>query len=160
HMNIIVVSDHGMTSTPRNQVILLDRIIDLDHVHVVAMGILAGVTSRPGHAEEVATRLLKPHPHMTCWRKQDIPARHHYGTHPRIPALDCLADDGWQISSSDYLAHRKFPLSLGNHGYDNADPHMRALFIAHGPAFRRGVRVPPFPNVDVYPLMTHLLGIM
>jgi hypothetical protein len=33
------------------------------------------------------------------------------------------------------------------------------LFIAHGPAFRRGVVVPEFPNVDVYPLMMHVLGL-
>jgi len=33
------------------------------------------------------------------------------------------------------------------------------LFIAHGPAFRVGTQVGAFPNVNVYPLMTHLLGI-
>ena len=50
-------------------------------------------------------------------------------------------------------------MSLGEHGYDNASPLMRALFIAHGPAFRDGLVVPEFPNVDVYPLLMHLLHI-
>jgi hypothetical protein len=36
---------------------------------------------------------------------------------------------------------------------------MQAVFVAHGPAFRIGAKVPAFPNVDVYPLMTHLLQI-
>ena len=36
---------------------------------------------------------------------------------------------------------------------------MRATFIAHGPAFRKGVVIPAFDNVDVYPLMTRLLHI-
>ena len=36
---------------------------------------------------------------------------------------------------------------------------MQAIFVAHGPAFRAGAKVPAFPNVDVYPLMTHLLGL-
>ncbi|MCY7353615.1 MAG: alkaline phosphatase family protein, partial [Lysobacter sp.] len=36
---------------------------------------------------------------------------------------------------------------------------MRAVFIARGPAFRSGVRLPPFDNVDVYPLLTRLIGI-
>ncbi|HJU40208.1 MAG TPA: alkaline phosphatase family protein, partial [Tahibacter sp.] len=40
-----------------------------------------------------------------------------------------------------------------------ADPRMAALFVAHGPAFRHGAVVPPFDNVDVYPLLAHLLGI-
>jgi hypothetical protein len=34
---------------------------------------------------------------------------------------------------------------------------MRALFVAHGPAFARGVTVAPFPNVDVYPLIMSVL---
>jgi len=36
---------------------------------------------------------------------------------------------------------------------------MQAVFVAHGPSFLNGVKVPAFPNVDVYPLMTHLLQI-
>jgi hypothetical protein len=31
--------------------------------------------------------------------------------------------------------------------------------VAHGPGFLSGAKVPAFPNVDVYPLMTHLLQI-
>lgn len=159
HINIIIVSDHGMAATPVDQQILVDKIIDMDHVYATSMGVLAGFTPKRGHADEVAAKLLKPHPHMTCWRKADIPPRYHYGSNPRIPALDCLADVGWKISTSAWVASHKGRLSRGTHGYDNADPRMRALFIAHGPAFRKGVTVAPFPNVDVYPLMTHLLGI-
>ena len=47
----------------------------------------------------------------------------------------------------------------GAHGFDPADPSMRALFIAHGPAFRNGVELAPFENVDVYPLLAKLLGL-
>ena len=36
---------------------------------------------------------------------------------------------------------------------------MRALFVAHGPAFKPGLRVPQFNNVDVYALLAHLLAI-
>ncbi|MGI8561225.1 MAG: alkaline phosphatase family protein, partial [Luteimonas sp.] len=47
----------------------------------------------------------------------------------------------------------------GSHGYDPQSPSMRALFVAHGPSFRRGVRIAPFDNVDVYPLLAHLVGV-
>ncbi len=36
---------------------------------------------------------------------------------------------------------------------------MQALFLAHGPALRAGVVLPAFPNVDVYPLLMHLLDL-
>jgi hypothetical protein len=37
---------------------------------------------------------------------------------------------------------------------------MRAFFIARGPAFKRGVVVEPFPNVDVYDIMTSVLSLV
>jgi hypothetical protein len=36
---------------------------------------------------------------------------------------------------------------------------MGALFVARGPAFRRGLRVPAFRNVHLYPLMAEVLRI-
>lgn len=158
-INIVVVSDHGMAAVgPKNNV-LVDKLINLDHVHVVSSGIVAGYDPKPGYAAEVRAKLLQPHPHMQCWDKAHIPARFHYGSNPRVPAITCLANLHWNITSSDWLAKSKRPPLAGNHGYDNADPLMRAIFIAHGPTFRSGLVVPEFPNVDVYPLLTHLLGI-
>jgi hypothetical protein len=45
----------------------------------------------------------------------------------------------------------------GNHGYDNQTPNMRAIFIARGPAFKRGYTAEPFANVHLYNLMAHIL---
>ena len=36
---------------------------------------------------------------------------------------------------------------------------MRAVFIAQGPAFVPGVRLPVFDNVDVYPLLARLIRV-
>lgn len=158
-VNLIIVSDHGMASSPPDQVIRMDEVIDLDDVHVTSMGVLAGFTPKKGHAEEVAKALLKQHTHMICRRKDNVPGRLHYGSNPRIPPFLCLARPGWQISATEYLAKRKYPLPRGQHGYDNLQRDMRAIFIAHGPAFPQGETVPGFPNVDVYPLLVRLLGI-
>ncbi|MEP7043969.1 MAG: ectonucleotide pyrophosphatase/phosphodiesterase [Dokdonella sp.] len=156
--NIVIVADHGMTATSRDQVIYIDDLIPLDDVDVVNYGILAGINPDRGKTAAIEASLLSTHAPMHCWRKSEIPARLHYGTHARVPALLCLADDGWIITSHAQEAMRKH-FSLGEHGYDNDDPNMRALFVAHGPAFRRGLVVPEFDNVDVYPLLTHLLDI-
>ena len=159
HANIVVVSDHGMTATSAQRMIYLDDFIPLEDVEVVNYGILAGIEPHAGKTADVEARLLKPQEHAHCWRKTEVPARLHYGTHERIPPLLCLADDGWLISSHAYEATRKKKVSLGEHGYDNDDLNMRALFVAHGPAFKRGLVVPEFDNVDVYPLLAHLLHI-
>jgi predicted AlkP superfamily pyrophosphatase or phosphodiesterase len=49
---------------------------------------------------------------------------------------------------------------LGEHGYDNEDPLMHALFIAKGPSFGSGGVAPPFPNVDLYPLLARILHVV
>lgn len=36
---------------------------------------------------------------------------------------------------------------------------MRTIFFAHGPRFARGRKVPSFENVQLYNLMTSVLGI-
>jgi hypothetical protein len=36
---------------------------------------------------------------------------------------------------------------------------MQSIFIAAGSAFKTGIILAPFDNVDVYPLMTTLLGL-
>ena len=159
-INLIVLADHGMASTPLDHSVLIERELDLDDVQVVSLGVLAGFNPKPGHDfAAIEAKLERPHPHMRCWDKARVPARLAYGHNPRVPQLLCLADVGWRITTADYLASHAGHVSLGEHGYDNAAPQMRALFVAHGPAFRDGVTVSPFPNVDVYPLMVHLLGL-
>jgi predicted AlkP superfamily pyrophosphatase or phosphodiesterase len=156
--NLVIVSDHGMTSTSPDRVIYLDDLVRVADAGIVTTGILAGFNPKPDRVASIEKALLAPHDHMRCWRKSDVPARLHYGTNPRVPALLCLADDGWLVTTRDSAKKRKH-FSLGEHGYDNDDPAMRALFVAHGPAFKAGLRVRELDNVDVYPLLAHLLAL-
>ena len=162
HINIIVVADHGMAAVPRENSIRLDWLFAVDDVDTVTLGVLAGFNPKPQRQKEfvkIEAQLEQPQQHMQCWDKTRVPKRFAYGSNARVPQLLCLADVGWRITTTDALVKRKGEVSLGEHGYDNADPLMRALFIAHGPSFKQGIRVKEFPNVDVYPLMAHLLQV-
>lgn len=157
--DLIVVSDHGMSEVPPGHTLLLDRLTDLAAVHVAFGGVLLGVDVDDTPAGRAArARLLQPHDHLTCWDRAAIPARYHYGSNPRIPAVVCLAERGWMVETQAQASRRRAPMR-GEHGYDISDPEMGALFIANGPAFRQGLVIPPFPNVDVYPLLTAILGV-
>ena len=157
--NIVIVSDHGMTAAGPDKVVVIDSLVGADAIDVVNGGVLAGFAARPGHEAEVERAFLRPQEHMRCWRKSEVPARLHYGTNPRVPPLLCLADDGWIGTTEEFMSRPNHHISNGEHGYDNDDPQMRALFVAHGPAFKHGLVVPEFDNVDIYPLLTHVLGI-
>lgn len=85
--NIVIVGDHGMAEISRDRVIALDRVATPADYHLVENGGYATLTPAPGREAALAAALLRPHHHMQCWRKADIPARFHYGTNARISAL-------------------------------------------------------------------------
>jgi len=154
--NLIVVADHGMAAISDERRVFLDDLIAKDAYHALETGPIGTIYPNPGHEAEVAKALVGTRPHLQCWLKADIPARFHYGHNPRVAPIFCLPETGWELTTHDYRS--KDPQN-GDHGFDNASPEMAAVFIANGPAFRHGVKLKTFDNVDVYPLLARLVGV-
>lgn len=154
---LLVVSDHGMAETSPERVARLGPLAsDRATADVLYVGATVSIEPTPGHEAEVEAEVLTPRDHMQCWRKAEIPARFEFGTHRRAPSLFCLAETGWSVLKigQDFRGS-----GGGDHGYDNADPEMAALFIAHGPGVQKGARITGLRNVDIHGLMGRLLGI-
>lgn len=158
-VNLIVVSDHGMATVAPGHVIAVEDMVPMADAAVISVGQSVGIAPREGRTHAVEQRLLGRHEHYQCWRKNELPLRWHYGSNPRVPPIICQMDEGWDALPAATIAKRTPGTTRGSHGYDPALPSMRATFIARGPAFRKGVVIPAFDNVDVYPLMIRLLGI-
>lgn len=160
-VNIIVVSDHGMAATAIDRTIAIEDLVPPTDATAISTGQVIGLTPLPGHEQATARQLLAPHPHLRCWRAHDLPARWHAGTHPRVPPFVCQADEGWLVYHREMIEQKRAAgwRGGGSHGYDPDLASMRAIFIAHGPAFRHDATLPPFDNVDVYPLLARLIGI-
>jgi predicted AlkP superfamily pyrophosphatase or phosphodiesterase len=157
--NLIVVADHGMADTSKERLIYIDDVAgDPKAIHTVTLGSSSGLSVTKDAPKETLGKLLAPHDHLQCWKKADMPSRLHYGKNPRVPPVVCLAEVGWYITTHERLAGMK-DFNLGSHGFDPAAPQMAALFIAEGPAFRRGKAMSAFDNVDIQPLMAQLLHI-
>ncbi len=153
--NYVIVSDHGMATQDESRVVQLDDLIDRDSYIAVETGPFASIEPAAGTDYRVYHALVGDHDHMTCSRKEDLPKRLHWGTNPRVAAIICLAEAGWVIQSGP----PKFPVTGGNHGWDNAVPDMEALFLAAGPGISKGKTLPLFDNVDVYSLIAELAGV-
>ena len=155
-VNLVVVADHGMAARSTDRIVALDKVANPADYRIVESGPYASLVAQPGREKALEAALLKPVPHMQCWRKSEIPARFHYGTHRRIPPYFCLGETGWEILATA----PKGQITGGNHGWDDRAPEMQALFIGNGPAFATGAKPPAgFANVDVYPLLAHLIGV-
>ncbi|WP_282295209.1 ectonucleotide pyrophosphatase/phosphodiesterase [Stenotrophomonas sp. PS02289] len=155
--NVIVVSDHGMALVPEGNTIAVEDMVDPSLAKDVSVGQSVGFAPLPGKQAQAEKALLGAHAQYDCWTRETLPARWQYGSNPRIPPIICQMHEGWNAMRRDRIQEKSG--ERGSHGYDNALPSMRAVFIARGPSFKQGETLPGFDNVDVYPLLTRLLGI-
>lgn len=155
-INIILVSDHGMSAVSPERTVALDDYIDLSKVRVSDWGPAAQVWAERMPASEILAA-VDGAPHLRAWARADIPERYHFGSHYRVPDVIIEADPGWLISSRPYMDRPDPP--KGMHGWDPALAEMHGIFIARGPDFAAGSHAPAVAAVDLYPLMAHLLGL-
>jgi predicted AlkP superfamily pyrophosphatase or phosphodiesterase len=157
--NLVIISDHGMTATVPGGYVYLDDLVDLEAVQRDFAGTQAGLRPRTGTAAELVAKIRKAQPaHVQVYARENVPGSLHYRDNPRIPPVLLLAEEGWEVSTRDYVARRRRP-ERGDHGYDPALKSMWATFIAAGPAFRHGTVLPPVENIHVYNLLCAVLGL-
>ncbi|MFY9226622.1 MAG: nucleotide pyrophosphatase/phosphodiesterase family protein [Blastocatellia bacterium] len=159
-VNLIVVSDHGMAALSEDRAIYLDDYIDLSKIKVVQESPLAWVWPKEDELTEVHQKLAKAHPNLKAYLKDELPEKYHYRNNPRIPPIIAIADEGYFITTHGIMKSlgRTFA-SGGTHGYDPDLASMQGIFIAHGPAFKKNLIVPPFRNINVYNVISSVLSL-
>jgi predicted AlkP superfamily pyrophosphatase or phosphodiesterase len=164
-VNVIIVSDHGMSPVDIRKASFLDDYfsIDDDAEMVLYTHEINQIFPKPGKLDYIYSR-LQAMPHATCWKKGEIPARLHYNEGRRIAPIVCSTEPGYIVTThkrySEYTRDIDDPeRPRGGHGHDNKYQVMQATFIAHGPAFKRGYVAEPFENIEVYNVMCKILGL-
>lgn len=153
-INLIIVSDHGMADISNNK-----KVAVLDYLKPEWLGYkevinpIMSLQSKPGFNDSIVNALKKV-PHIKFWKSNEVPQRLHYGTNPRVHDFVIEAEKGYSLVSKE-STHIKG----GTHGYDNNEKDMHAIFYAKGPAFKINKTVKTFPNISVYPLIAHILGL-
>jgi predicted AlkP superfamily pyrophosphatase or phosphodiesterase len=162
NLNIIAVADHGMAEISSERTVDLSAYTDMSQIIQEGSGPYAFLYSKRKNIIEPAVDQLKKAEHISVYLKSDIPERFHFKNHHRIKDALIIADEGWYIQnqaiSSSSTAGQYVPTG-GTHGYDNQLKSMHALFIAQGPAFKKDIVTEPFENVNIYPMIAHILGI-
>ena len=169
-VNLLIVSDHGMVEIPDQERfhIYLDELIPRmrERLQWVDYGPMASIIPLPGEEESIISELrdaqMRGHPFMV-FQRDELPSEFHYTGNVRIAPIILIAKKGYII---DFRGGEWVP--RGAHGYDPSLPEMQALLIATGPQFRdpkhsAGRRmnraIKGISNLDVYPLMMHLLKV-
>lgn len=149
-INLIILSDHGMAWVAKGNNVPIRHLLKDEWLVKIEGNIPANIYVKPGCQDSVYNALHGIE-HARVWKRNNIPARLHYGTNSRIGDVIVDPDLGWLIQDKEANEG-------GAHGFDPEYSDVHALFRAVGPDFKH-IKFPHFANVNVYSLICHLLGI-
>lgn len=163
-LNVMVVSDHGMSDSSKERLIFLDDFIDLNDVVIIEnRPLIMLYPNRVNDTDNILlslSRAAKLSGQFTVWKREDAPLRFHYADSHRIGPIVAIPQNGWAFTARTTYDPKKPLQPLGMHGYDNSLEDMAALFLASGPAFKHiQDTIPSFPNVELYQLMCRIIGV-
>lgn len=154
-VNLILLSDHGMGSISSDKYVNISSHIPENWAdQIVGGNPVYLIHPAEGYADSLSASLNEVEGVM-AWQKDDIPEHLHYGSSSRFPGLVVVADSGWSIGTKDISSG----YSGGAHGYDNRFTQMHTIFYAEGPAFKKDFSISAFSNVEVYGIISDILGL-
>ncbi len=156
-INYIFVSDHGMTKVDNDNTLTMPKAIDTAAFKVPWGDALIHLYAKDITKLESTYNELKKDSLVSVYKLDETPTYWHY----------TKADDRYnRIGDLIVVPHlpKVFNFStrkttLGKHGFDNHLSDMRASFMAWGPAFKKGLYINEFENVNVYPIVAKILGL-
>lgn len=156
-INYIVVSDHGMTDVDNVNTLGLPKQIDTAYFKVPWGDALLHLYAKDSTKINATAEALKKDTSFNTYTLNETPAYWHYAK--KDDRFDRLGDIiiTPKLPKVFNLGNKK--TTPGKHGFDNHHPDMRATFIAWGPAFKKGLVIDGFENVNVYPLVAKILGL-
>lgn len=156
-VNYIFVSDHGMTAVDREHPIATPSAIDTAKYIIASSGTLMDIHAKnKADIQPLYEKLKIEEKDFKVYLKSNMPKHLHYSTaDDRMNRIgDILLIPTWP----KVFANRK--PGIGHHGFDpTVVKDMHASFLAWGPAFKTQIKIPSFENVNVYPLITTILGL-
>ena len=157
---LMLTSDHGMADTGSVRIVQLGDLIDATGVRAGFSGPVTTLHVSPeaGTPAAVRDRLNAKLQHGRAYLREEVPERLHFRATPRGGDVVVIMDEGWLMATS-IVNRGLIQREWGAHGWDPDLPSMKAIFLLAGPGIPAGLTIPEVENIDVYPLMTELLGL-
>jgi alkaline phosphatase D len=166
-VNTILVSDHGMAELAREDktFVFLDELYDVRSptVKTVLSSALVHLYIDDKYELDSMYSLLKSkEDRFRVYKRKELPKHLKYD-HYRIGDLVLMAEPYYYFRHSGRRIATQHPREgahFGVHGYDpTVVKDMRGIFLARGPQIKKGRRVGPVRNIDIYPLIARILGL-
>jgi predicted AlkP superfamily pyrophosphatase or phosphodiesterase len=158
-LNLIIVSDHGMSTISKDKFIYLDKYVrGIYDLNVDGSGPILQLFLRPTKSARINSifRQLERIPNMQVYLKENIP--HYYRiVNENTGDFLLVADEGWSIFKDKKTSIDFNP--IGMHGYDPSLKSMQSIFMAYGPEVKSNIKINSFENIHIYPLLCKILEI-
>jgi predicted AlkP superfamily pyrophosphatase or phosphodiesterase len=158
-VNFIFVADHGMTRIDNVNTLSMPSAVDTSLFYIPRGFELVELYAKNKKNIKPAYKKLKKQENgFTVYLKKNMPSHLHYGVKDDRKGVigDILLIPNWP-NTFQFSDKRPDP---GAHGYDPVlVKDMLTVFYAWGPGFKKNIRVPAFDNVNVYPVVTKILGL-
>jgi len=156
-VNYVFVSDHGMTAVDRENPIPTPKEIDMEKFTIPSSGTMMDIQAKnKADILPLYNELKKVAKDYDVYLKADVPSELHYSA--KDDKLDRIGDILLLPHWPRVFSNRK--PGAGYHGFEPLKvKDMHATFLAWGPAFKNGIQIPSFENVNVYPLIAQILGL-
>lgn len=156
-INFVLLSDHGFNNVDTANTIPFPKVIDTSKFIIAKESTLIHLYAKDKSAiKSTYYDLLNMQKGFETFLKTDMPEKWHYGA--KDDRFNRVGDIvmATELGKIFYYAGRK---NAANHGFDNSWQEMQASFYAWGPAFKKNLKIKSFENVNVYPLIAHILGL-
>ena len=155
-VNVIFVSDHGMTEISHDRDINVEKILGAEKTTLADFGPTMMVYPNIENYQQVFDILKQNENHYKVYMRNEVPSYFHYSDNPVISPILLIADLGWSL----VLNKKGGRDDKGNHGYDNNQLDMQGIFLAIGPNFKTNYHTGTLWNIDIYPLLCKIFNIM
>ncbi len=158
-VNFIVVGDHGMTSIDTKNTLTMPAAVDTSKFYIPrGVELVELYAKNKDDIQPTYEKLKKEEKDFTAYLKSNIPAHLNYGEKEDVHGV---IGDIMLIPSWPKVFHfSKRTTNPGAHGFDPVlVKDMNTIFYAWGPNFKSSLQVPAFKNVNVYPVVTNILGL-
>ena len=155
-VNIIIVSDHGMTEISENKIINIEKILQGKKCELWETGPVMMVNPPD---DDIYKLLKQNNKNYYVYKKEELANFYYFSDHPFIYPIILIAKPGYSLEKNLSDSQKEYRLSKGNHGFEKDFLDMHGIFVACGPAFKTGYKTGTVWNIDVYPLICKILNI-
>eukprot|EP01084_Bolivina_argentea_P119051 211139_1 len=168
--DIIITSDHGMTDIYNESIIHINDTgdfnlsdtnnfrIDLKTVGLFIRIVDGSVFTVEDVMDRLSNGIIYPLDLVQIFNKETIPFEYKNGFNNRIPDVFVTIPIGYQFKFDNINVTRQNWLNIkGNHGYNNTELDMSALFVAQGPSFKTNYTKDTIENIHLYELFCYLM---